>query len=164
MFTLGTLLDLPSLDAFRAFQKLFLRWETLKNHEWYSSSMKRTCFSTKRQRSFCKDRTGRKAYKIKGKSESISSPRAPGTSPDTILSQLGNRVQHALRAYSPAEQKVVRAAAGNFSGPTRPSKQRGNNTTRHRRGSGLFPCRRRGNPGIVERAHPSAAESDGNSR
>jgi uncharacterized protein len=34
--------------------------------------------------------------------------------PGTVLGQLGNRVQHALRAYTPAEQKAVRAAADTF--------------------------------------------------
>ncbi len=34
--------------------------------------------------------------------------------PDTVLAQLGNRVQHALRAYSPREQKAVKAAADTF--------------------------------------------------
>ena len=31
--------------------------------------------------------------------------------PDTVLGQLGNRVQHALRAFTPRDQKAVRAAA-----------------------------------------------------
>jgi DNA helicase HerA-like ATPase len=31
--------------------------------------------------------------------------------PDTVLGQLGNRIQHALRAYTPRDQKAVRAAA-----------------------------------------------------
>ncbi|MDZ4858381.1 MAG: helicase HerA-like domain-containing protein [Candidatus Hydrogenedentes bacterium] len=35
----------------------------------------------------------------------------PADIPDKVLSQLGNRVQHALRAYSPRDQKAVRAAA-----------------------------------------------------
>jgi len=34
--------------------------------------------------------------------------------PETVLAQLGNRVQHALRAYTPAEQKGVKAAAQAF--------------------------------------------------
>ena len=34
--------------------------------------------------------------------------------PDTVLGQLGNRVQHALRAYTPRDQKAVRAAAETF--------------------------------------------------
>lgn len=35
----------------------------------------------------------------------------PSDIPDAVLAQLSNRVQHALRAYTPAEQKAVRAAA-----------------------------------------------------
>ncbi len=34
--------------------------------------------------------------------------------PDAVLGQLGNRVQHALRAYTPRDQKAVRAAAETF--------------------------------------------------
>jgi DNA helicase HerA-like ATPase len=34
--------------------------------------------------------------------------------PDKVLAQLGNRVQHALRAFTPRDQKAVRAAADTF--------------------------------------------------
>jgi DNA helicase HerA-like ATPase len=34
--------------------------------------------------------------------------------PDSVLGQLGNRVQHALRAYTPRDQKAVKAAATTF--------------------------------------------------
>jgi len=34
--------------------------------------------------------------------------------PDGVLAQLGNRIQHALRAYTPREQKAVRTAADTF--------------------------------------------------
>ena len=34
--------------------------------------------------------------------------------PEDILAQLGNRVQHALRAYTPSEQRAVKAAANSF--------------------------------------------------
>ena len=34
--------------------------------------------------------------------------------PETVLAQLGNRVQHALRAYTPREQRAVRTAADTF--------------------------------------------------
>src|SRR5258707_391538 len=34
--------------------------------------------------------------------------------PDKVLAQLGNRVQHALRAFTPRDQKAVRAAAETF--------------------------------------------------
>ena len=38
----------------------------------------------------------------------------PTDIPDNILGQLGNRIQHALRAYTPKDQKAVRAAADTF--------------------------------------------------
>src|SRR3989449_9763946 len=34
--------------------------------------------------------------------------------PDKVLAQLGNRAQHALRAFTPRDQKAVRAAAETF--------------------------------------------------
>ena len=34
--------------------------------------------------------------------------------PDTVSSQLGNRVQHALRAFTPKEQRAIKAAAETF--------------------------------------------------
>ncbi len=34
--------------------------------------------------------------------------------PDTVLGQLGNRIQHVLRAFTPRDQKAVRAAAETF--------------------------------------------------
>ena len=38
----------------------------------------------------------------------------PTDIPDSVLGQLGNRIQHALRAYTPNDQKDVRAAANSF--------------------------------------------------
>ena len=38
----------------------------------------------------------------------------PADIPDDVLGQLGNKVQHALRAYTPKEQKGVKAAAESF--------------------------------------------------
>ena len=38
----------------------------------------------------------------------------PADIPGGVLAQLGNKVQHALRAYTPAEQKGVKAAADSF--------------------------------------------------
>jgi hypothetical protein len=38
----------------------------------------------------------------------------PADIPQTILGQLGNRVQHALRAYTPNDQKAVKVAANTF--------------------------------------------------
>lgn len=38
----------------------------------------------------------------------------PRDIPDDVLAQLGNKIQHALRAYTPAEEKAVKAAAQSF--------------------------------------------------
>jgi uncharacterized protein len=38
----------------------------------------------------------------------------PADIPETVLGQLGNRVQHALRAFTPRDQKAVKAAAETF--------------------------------------------------
>ncbi|MFV0469951.1 MAG: helicase HerA-like domain-containing protein [Dysgonomonas sp.] len=40
--------------------------------------------------------------------------QSPADIPDTILAQLGNRIQHALRAYTPKDQKALKAAAQSF--------------------------------------------------
>ncbi|MBN8648866.1 MAG: DUF853 family protein [Caulobacterales bacterium] len=38
----------------------------------------------------------------------------PQDIPETVLAQLGNRIQHALRAYTPSEMKAVKIAAESF--------------------------------------------------
>ena len=38
----------------------------------------------------------------------------PSDIPDSVLGQIGNRIQHALRAYTPNDQKALRAAAKSF--------------------------------------------------
>jgi DNA helicase HerA-like ATPase len=38
----------------------------------------------------------------------------PADIPETVLGQLGNRVQHALRAYTPVEQRGLKAASDSF--------------------------------------------------
>ena len=40
--------------------------------------------------------------------------QVPSDLPDNVLGQIGNRVQHALRAYTPKDQKALRAAAESF--------------------------------------------------
>jgi hypothetical protein len=37
--------------------------------------------------------------------------QSPSDIPDEVLAQLGNKIQHALRAYTPNEQKAIKAAA-----------------------------------------------------
>ncbi len=40
--------------------------------------------------------------------------QSPSDVPDEILSQLGNKVQHVLRAYTPSDEKAIKAAANSF--------------------------------------------------
>lgn len=40
--------------------------------------------------------------------------QSPRDIPDGVLAQLGTKIQHALRAYTPSEQKAVKAAASSF--------------------------------------------------
>lgn len=71
--------------------------------------------------------------------------------PETVLGQLGNRVQHALRAFTPKDQKAVRAAAETFR--TNPKVNVEQAITQLAVGEALVSfLDETGTPGIVERA------------
>ncbi|MBU4268780.1 MAG: DUF853 domain-containing protein [Acidobacteria bacterium] len=71
--------------------------------------------------------------------------------PDVILGQLGNRIQHALRAFTPRDQKAVRAAATTFR--TNPNVDVETVITQLGVGEALVSLLdEKGMPGIVERA------------
>jgi hypothetical protein len=71
--------------------------------------------------------------------------------PDAVLGQLGNRVQHALRAFTPADQKAVRAAADTFR--TNPKLNVQTAITELAVGEALISfLDEKGTPGIVQRA------------
>ena len=63
--------------------------------------------------------------------------------PDKVLAQLGNRVQHALRAFTPRDQKAVRAAAETFRPNPEARHRQGDHRTRQGRGAGVVPGRQR---------------------
>ncbi len=70
--------------------------------------------------------------------------------PDSVSSQLGNRVQHALRAYTPRERRVVKAAADTF----RPNPQFKTLDVITELGIGealVSTLKAKGAPGVVER-------------
>src|SRR5258707_892444 len=49
---------------------------------------------------------------VRSKGVGVSfAPQTPRDVPDPVLGQLGNRVQHALRAFTPRDQKAVKSAA-----------------------------------------------------
>jgi len=71
--------------------------------------------------------------------------------PDITLTQLGNRIQHALRAFTPRDQKAVRAAAETFR--QNPKIDIETAILELRVGEGLVSfLDEKGQPGIVERA------------
>src|SRR5512139_2097318 len=75
----------------------------------------------------------------------------PTDVPDVILGQLGNRVQHALRAFTPRDQKAVKAAAETFR--ANPKLNTGKVITELMTGEALVSFLDvKGAPGIVERA------------
>jgi DNA helicase HerA-like ATPase len=75
----------------------------------------------------------------------------PADLPQNVLNQLGNRIQHALRAYTPAEIKNVEAASDSFRpNPAFDTKMA---ITELATGEALISCLdEEGRPGIVERA------------
>jgi uncharacterized protein len=71
--------------------------------------------------------------------------------PQTVLGQLGNRVQHALRAFTPQDQKAVKAAAETFR--TNPKLDVSKAITELEVGEALVSfLDEKGTPGIVQRA------------
>lgn len=71
--------------------------------------------------------------------------------PDVVLGQLGNRVQHALRAFTPRDQKAVRSAAETFR--ANPALNVESVITELGVGEALISLlEAKGTPGIVERA------------
>ena len=75
----------------------------------------------------------------------------PSDIPDPVLAQLSNKVQHALRAYTPAEQKAIRAAAESYR--VNPDFDTATAITELATGEALISfLQEDGTPGIVQRA------------
>jgi hypothetical protein len=75
----------------------------------------------------------------------------PADVPDKVLGQLGNRVQHALRAFSPRDQKAVKAAAETMR--DNPTLDEASIITELGVGEALVSCLdENGTPSVVERA------------
>ena len=77
--------------------------------------------------------------------------QSPADIPMSILGQLGNRIQHALRAYTPLDQKAVKVAAQTFR--TNPSFDTEEAITTLKTGEALVSfLDEHGAPSVVERA------------
>ena len=96
----------------------------------------------------------------KGLGRLFRHPREPARrARDGVLAQLGNRVQHALRAYSPREQALpVKTAADTFRpNPDFDSFEAITNLGHRSRGTLSRPCRRMGRHRMVPSARDAAA-------
>ena len=77
--------------------------------------------------------------------------QTPTDIPDEISAQLGNRIQHSLRAYTPADQKIIKAVASSFR--TNPSLNTEETITSLGTGEALISLiNESGEPSIVEKA------------
>jgi DNA double-strand break repair helicase HerA and related ATPase len=76
----------------------------------------------------------------------------PRDVPDTVLGQLGNRVQHALRAFTPRDQKAIKAAAETMRANPKLDTEKA--ITELAVGEGLISfLDEKGRPNVVERAY-----------
>ena len=99
---------LPALAAGELFEQLPEAGD-LENPSWCSSSTRRTCCSTRRRPA---EKIEQVVRLIRSKGVGIYFvTQNPLDVPDKVLAQLGNRVQHALRAFTPRDQKAVQTAA-----------------------------------------------------
>ena len=80
---------------------------------------------------------GGAADPLQGRRASTSAPRTPTTCRGDVLAQLGNRVQHALRAFTPRDAKALQAGGGDLPAQSRLRHRDGDPRGRHRRGGGL---------------------------
>ncbi len=78
--------------------------------------------------------------------------QSPADVPDRVSAQLGNRIQHALRAFTPREQKAIRAAAETFRPNPALDTERAIQELQGRRGAGVGPAQQGG--AFDRPAHP----------
>ena len=79
-----------------------------------SSSTRRTCSSTTRRRTSCSRSCRPCASSARRASACSSSRRRRRTCPADVLAQLGSRVQHQLRAFTPDDAKALRATVSTY--------------------------------------------------
>ena len=83
--------------------------------------------------------------------------------PDKVLAQLGNRVQHALRAFTPRDQKAVAGGGADLPAQSEARHRARHHGTRQGRGAGVVPRRRR-HAGDGRARHDPAADGRGSGR
>ena len=82
--------------------------------------------------------------------------------PETVLGQLGNRVQHALRAFTPRDQKAVKSAAETFRQNPEAQRRRSHHPARRRRSARLACSMKKASP--ASSSAPSSPRRTASSR
>lgn len=102
----------------RLFRNLARSWRFRKTQNLSSSLMKPTFYFNDASKLFL-EKVEQVVRLIRSKELGIYFiTQNPQDLPESVLAQLGNRVQHALRAYTPKEMKAIKVAAQSF--PTKP--------------------------------------------
>ncbi len=98
--------DLPAVAAGRTLRKAARGGRPGSTHAWCSSSTRRICCSRMlRRRCWTKIEQVVRLVRSKGVGVYFVTQN-PLDIPETVLGQLGNRIQHALRAFTPRDQKA----------------------------------------------------------
>jgi DNA helicase HerA-like ATPase len=106
-----------------------------------------------------KDRAGGAPDPLQGRRRLLRHPE-PLDVPDSVLAQLGNRVQHALRAFTPRDQKAVKVAAETMR--ANPKFDAATAILELGTGEALVSfLDEKGRPNVVERAAPATGEAAG---
>ena len=104
----------PSCGCSRSCSSSCRRPATWTSRSWSSSSTRRTCCSTARPRRSSTPST-QTVRLIRSKGVGVFFvTQVPDDVPSEVLGQLGNRVQHALRAFTPDDAKALKAAASTY--------------------------------------------------
>ena len=143
---------LPAVAAVGAVRAACPKSATWTSRSWCSSSTKRTCCSTMRRKALL-EKIEQVVRLIRSKGVGVYFvTQNPLDIPDTVLGQLGNRVQHALRAFTPRDQKAVQVRGRHDArqSQARRRRRRSPNSASARRWSPSST--RRAGPAIVERA------------
>ncbi len=127
--------DVPPVGLLSELFESCRRRATSTSRSSCSSSTRRTSSSRRAEGAGRPHRAGGAPHPLEGVGVFFVTQN-PLDLPEKVLAQLGNRIQHALRAYSPREQKAVRRGRDV---PREPGlrQRHGHHRARHRRGAGL---------------------------
>ena len=135
--------DLPAVAALRAVRGASRRSAIPTSRSCASSSTRPICCSTMRRQALL-EKVEQVVRLIRSKGVGVYFiTQNPIDIPDKVAAQLGNRVQHKLRAFTPRDQQAVKAAADTFRAEPGDRRRDRHHRAEGRRGAGLAAAARR---------------------